>query len=89
MKRQKVLRILSSSLEDSDIAIFVGKSLCKEAYKYSPYSHGSFPGSGQYGLLEISDDGGSTVTAELSGWDWDGNELVRLVYSVDADPDVS
>ena len=52
--------------------------------KGGPYSHGAFPGSGQYGQLEISDDGGPTVTVGLSGRNWEGEELVRYEFIVDA-----
>ncbi|MDG2114212.1 MAG: hypothetical protein P8N02_16570 [Actinomycetota bacterium] len=52
--------------------------------KGGTYSHGAFPGSGQYGVLQITDDGGSEVVAELSGWNWAGNEIVRLRVEVDA-----
>jgi hypothetical protein len=44
--------------------------------KGGPYSHGTFAGGGQYGLLEIEDDGGQVVTVTLSGHDWQGQELV-------------
>ena len=51
--------------------------------KGGPYSHGTFPGSGQYGRLEIDDDGSDTVTVHLSGHTWDGRELTSL--SIDFD----
>jgi hypothetical protein len=34
MKRHTAVRIFSSCLEDNDIAFFIGKGLCNEAYKY-------------------------------------------------------
>jgi len=43
-----------------------------------PYSHGTFPGAGQFGKIEIRDSGGSTVRVDLVGQDWEGRELVRL-----------
>jgi membrane-associated phospholipid phosphatase len=46
--------------------------------KGGPYSHGAFPGSGQYGLVEIDDDGGGEVGVRLSGHTWDGRELTSL-----------
>ncbi len=43
-----------------------------------PYSHGAFHEGGQYGKVEITDDGGSTIAVRLSGHRWDGAELVAL-----------
>lgn len=50
--------------------------------KGGPYSHGTFPGSGQYGKLEISDDGGDHITIRMSGHTWDNRELVALVLKI-------
>ena len=49
-----------------------------------PYSHGEFLGGGQYGTLEIEDDGGPMVSVTLRGHDWQGNELtsLRLQFAV-------
>ena len=52
--------------------------------KGGPYSHGTFPGGGQFGKLEISDDGGPEITVRLSGQTWDGRELVALTVRVAA-----
>ncbi|MDH3678953.1 MAG: alkaline phosphatase D family protein [Acidimicrobiia bacterium] len=52
--------------------------------KGGPYSHGAFPGAGQYGKLEISDDGGDVITVRLSGRTWDGQELTSLTVEVAA-----
>lgn len=46
--------------------------------KGGPYSHGAFPGAGQYGRLEIHDDGGDVVRVRLSGHDWRQSTLVEL-----------
>jgi hypothetical protein len=43
--------------------------------KGGPYSEGAYPGGGQYGELEFSDDG-EQVTVRLSGRTWDGQTLV-------------
>jgi phosphodiesterase/alkaline phosphatase D-like protein len=51
--------------------------------KGGPYSHGAFPGAGQYGVLTVRDDGGPRVTVGLAGRDWTGRTLVRLSYPVD------
>lgn len=50
--------------------------------KGGPYSHGTFPGGGQYGRIEILDDGGPVVTVRLSGHDWTGAELVAFETEV-------
>lgn len=43
--------------------------------KGGPYSHGVFPGGGQFGLVEIDDDGDS-LQVNLSGRDWQNQEIV-------------
>lgn len=54
--------------------------------KGGPYSEGAFPGGGQFGLLEIEDDGGAVVHVELSGHDWEGNEIVSFRTSFEVSP---
>jgi hypothetical protein len=44
--------------------------------KGGPYSGGTFPGGGQYGLMDVRDDGES-IEVTLSGWTWDGQVLLR------------
>jgi phosphodiesterase/alkaline phosphatase D-like protein len=48
--------------------------------KGGPYSEGSFPGAGQFGVLRIDDDG-QRVTVELEGRDWTGQVLVRHTFT--------
>jgi hypothetical protein len=48
-----------------------------------PYSHGAVAESGQFGKLEIDDDGGSTIRVRLSGESWDGTALIELEVDVD------
>lgn len=43
--------------------------------KGGPYSGGTFPGSGQYGELDVTDDG-SEVTMVFRGRTWEGTELI-------------
>ena len=50
--------------------------------KGGPYSEGAFPGGGQYGVLEVVDDGGPTVELVLSGRTWDGRTLVSLTVEM-------
>jgi phosphodiesterase/alkaline phosphatase D-like protein len=47
--------------------------------KGGPYSHGVFPGGGQFGLVEIEDDGAS-MRVRLSGRDWRNQEFVSLEF---------
>lgn len=54
--------------------------------KGGPYSHGVFPGGGQYGRIEIHDDGGAQVSIQLSGHDWNGATIVSLRFDVPAGP---
>jgi len=42
--------------------------------KGGPYSGGAFPGAGQFGLVDIDDDG-SRVVVTMTGRTWDGREL--------------
>ncbi len=57
--------------------------------KGGPYSEGAFPGPGQYGKIEITDDGGATIGVRLSGSDWEGTELVDLDLEFDVPPSAS
>jgi alkaline phosphatase D len=45
-----------------------------------PYSHGSFPGRGQFGLMTIADDGGDVVSFTLSGRDENNNVIVEYSF---------
>jgi phosphodiesterase/alkaline phosphatase D-like protein len=50
--------------------------------KGGPYSEGAFPGGGQFGLVEIDDDG-TTMTVTLRGLDWEGSVLVEHTLEVE------
>jgi hypothetical protein len=50
--------------------------------KGGPYSEGAFPGGGQFGVMSVQDDGGSSITVTLSGRDWSGREIVSYRYTV-------
>jgi phosphodiesterase/alkaline phosphatase D-like protein len=50
--------------------------------KGGPYSEGTFPGGGQFGLMTITDRG-DEVLVELSGLDWTGREIVSLSLRFD------
>jgi hypothetical protein len=45
--------------------------------KGGPYSEGTFPGGGQFGLLEVTDDGGTEIGITFTGLTWQGTELIR------------
>jgi hypothetical protein len=45
--------------------------------KGGPYSGGTFPGSGQFGTVEVHDDGGEVVRLTLTGRSWDGRTLLE------------
>ncbi|MFC9994018.1 alkaline phosphatase D family protein [Nocardia sp. NPDC127526] len=49
--------------------------------KGGPYSEGVFPGGGQYGVLDITDNG-AEVSVTLSGKRWDGTVLASLTFTV-------
>ncbi|HXH23336.1 MAG TPA: alkaline phosphatase D family protein [Dehalococcoidia bacterium] len=49
--------------------------------KGGPYSHGSFPGAGQFGLLDIKDDGRGPVRVTFRGLDYTGRELVSYTFT--------
>ena len=45
--------------------------------KGGPYSEGTFPGGGQFGLLDVADDGGTEIGVTFTGLTWEGTELIR------------
>lgn len=51
-----------------------------------PYSHGVFPGGGQFGTLRVADDGGPEVTVTLRGLNWRRRELTSLSVTMPARP---
>lgn len=52
--------------------------------KGGPYSEGIFPGSGQFGLMTVTDDGGGSIEVTLSGRDYKDEEIVGLTFNVAA-----
>lgn len=50
--------------------------------KGGPYSHGAFPGKGQYGLLHVNDDG-STVRVTFEGYRHESGKLLELEHKFD------
>ncbi|MCZ2849776.1 alkaline phosphatase D family protein [Modestobacter sp. VKM Ac-2978] len=53
--------------------------------KGGPYSEGTFPGAGQFGTVDVEDDGGPTIGVELTGRRWDGEVLVSWSTTVAVD----
>lgn len=51
------------------------------SFKAGPYSEGSHPGSGQFALATVDDDG-DDITLTLSGRDYTGAELVGYRFTV-------
>lgn len=52
--------------------------------KGGPYSHGTFPGAGQFGLIHVTDDGGQRINVQLVGRNHTGDDLVSfdVTYTV-------
>lgn len=51
--------------------------------KGGPYSEGSFPGAGQFGLMSVDDDGSDSITVSWQGYNWELNEIVSLELNFD------
>ena len=49
--------------------------------KGGPYSHGTFPGGGQFGLMTVTDTGGPTVTVTWSGRNHEDVEIVSHKFT--------
>ena len=50
--------------------------------KGGPYSDGAFGGAGQFGLLDI-DDEGDTISVTTTGFDWEGRVIVERTFTFD------
>ncbi|HYP18354.1 MAG TPA: alkaline phosphatase D family protein [Opitutus sp.] len=55
----------------------------KGSVKGGPYSHGAFPGRGQFGVMRVLDDGGPVVRVEWSGRNHRDEEIVAHQFTVD------
>ncbi len=53
--------------------------------KGGPYTHGPVENAGQFGLVEVRDDGGSVITVTLRALDYTGTELLRHVFEIRTD----
>ena len=52
--------------------------------KGGPYSEGTYPGSGQFGLVTVNDTGGAEIEVILSGRNWETEEIVGYSFTVPA-----
>ncbi len=52
--------------------------------KGGPYSHGTVPGGGHFGVLAVDDNGGDTITVRLSGRTWQGEVLMSHEFQVES-----
>lgn len=52
--------------------------------KGGPYSGGTFPGGGQFGEVEVDDDGGPTIDVTLRGLTWRSEVLVEETVTLPA-----
>jgi phosphodiesterase/alkaline phosphatase D-like protein len=52
--------------------------------KGGPYSEGTEPGGGQFGLMTVIDEGGDSIEIIWSGRNYQDEELMRYQFSVDA-----
>ena len=58
----------SSTGNSADIPVFQAAALGSSgSFKGGPYSHGSFQGSGQYGLINVIDLGGNDICFQFKG----------------------
>jgi hypothetical protein len=51
------------------------------SFKGGPYSEGAIPGGGQFGVLEIDDDG-TSIDVRLSGRNWKNEEILSYRFLV-------
>lgn len=50
--------------------------------KGGPYSEGTYPGGGQFGVMTVVDNGGARVDVIWSGRNWKGDEVVSYQFTV-------
>jgi len=54
--------------------------------KGGPYSEGAYPGGGQFGVVDVRDDGGDEIVIELSGRTFANEVLVSYEFTIDTGP---
>lgn len=57
----------------------------KGSIKGGPFSHGKYPGAGQFGLVTV-DDRGHEIGIELSGRNWTGAEVISHSFTIAVAP---
>lgn len=73
--------------DDTGPVVFHAAALDRPgAVRGGPYSEGTFPGGGQFGLIDIEDTGGNTITVRLSGRNYLDEEVVGYTFTVPAEP---
>jgi hypothetical protein len=43
-----------------------------------------FPGGGQFGLIDIKDNGSDKIDITLTGLDWSGSKLVEHAFTIES-----
>lgn len=51
--------------------------------KGGPYSDGAYPGAGQFGVVDVRDDGGEEIEVTLTGRTWAGEVLVSRTFEME------
>lgn len=75
----------SATTTGADVTVFHAGALDRPgSVKGGPYSQGTLPGAGQFGVVTVRDDGGATLEVDLSGRDWTGTERIHHRFTVTA-----
>ena len=54
----------------------------RPSQKGGPYNYGMFPGTGQFGLIDVNDDGAGPIIVTLSARLWTGDEIVAHSFEI-------
>lgn len=54
--------------------------------KGGPFSEGTFPGAGQFGLISVNDEGGDEITVGFTGHNWEGDTQLEHRFTVPVGP---
>lgn len=69
---------------DGSFPIFHAAALDRNgSRKGGPYSEGSYPGRGQFGMMAVNDTGGHSIEIVWSGRNQENNEVVGLTFTVE------
>ena len=50
--------------------------------KGGPFSEGMVPGGGQFGLIDVTDDGSSEINVHFTGMNWLGEALIEYSFNI-------